>query len=84
LSLILLAQRRLAEAETEMLDSRRILGNHPEAFHINVSLEALYQLWNQLEPGAGYDRKAREWNERKLQANRRLQIAVEAATRPAS
>jgi eukaryotic-like serine/threonine-protein kinase len=62
------AQNRPAEAEAALLEAERVLakapgtppGRHEECIRYLVEL---YEGWDKVEPGKGYDAKARRWKE---------------------
>jgi tetratricopeptide (TPR) repeat protein len=71
----LTALHRFPEAETELIEAESILSAEPPqapGYHARslASLVALYQAWDQAEPGKGYDAKAEQWKARQQPSSR--------------
>jgi serine/threonine protein kinase len=62
---------RLPEAEAELLEAEKTLGaaQGDRTFHEDCfpALVALYERWNEREPGKGYAEKARDWRSKSSQ-----------------
>jgi tetratricopeptide (TPR) repeat protein len=57
----LIALERFSEAEAEYLEAARVLEPTNDVYYAANSLAILYTVWDQAEPGKGYDAKAQEW-----------------------
>jgi tetratricopeptide (TPR) repeat protein len=80
LGLTLVAQGKMADAERALLEARELLGLEKNAWAESATLEVLYAIWDQMEPGKGYDLKANEWRSRLIQDSLHFRIALAAAT----
>ncbi len=63
---------RFKESETELLEAQRVIfsteGGPPTLhLHVVVELGNLYRLWDEAEPGKGYDAKLAEWKAKALE-----------------
>jgi tetratricopeptide (TPR) repeat protein len=61
---LLMGLGRFREAETELIDASRQQNNEWSTYYAENSFFVLYTLWNDREPGKGYDQKAREWQKK--------------------
>ncbi len=57
----LLSTGRFSDAEAELIEAQRVLASTEDYREGTFALAALYAVWDQAEPGEGYDAKAREW-----------------------
>jgi non-specific serine/threonine protein kinase/serine/threonine-protein kinase len=84
LGLALVAQGKMQEAEAAFLEARESLGNDKQGWSESATLAILYLIWDQVEPGKGYDAKAKQWHDRLINDSAHFRAALAILTRPAT
>jgi tetratricopeptide (TPR) repeat protein len=68
----LISTGKFPEAEAELIEVERALATTSDYRHGIFALAALYTVWDQTEPGKGYDVKARKWHGKHIETFVRL------------
>jgi len=82
LALALMSRGQMADASEELLEARRLMDNGRYAWREDMTITTLYSIWNQREPGKGYDMKSKEWESIMIQNSPFFRAALSAPSHP--